>query len=109
MRTTYLRLDDFYHDDPRRCSSPEADYGVWWTEAPTAWPRWRVSYVKQTGEVYAVQMEEGGRVEVLAVVPPDPDKIYYRTLDHILEGWAEHCGELGSLAWVRERLAPYRS
>jgi len=111
MVTTYRSLEEFYGANPARRASGEADYGVWWLgDSPR--PHWRVSYVHATGEVYAAQL--GGEVEVLGVVPPDEEHIgaldqpwepYYRTLDKILDGWAEHCGQPGGLAWVRERLA----
>lgn len=116
--TTYSSVEAFYAADPRRLASGEADFGIWWLDE-TLWPYWRVSYVHATGEVYAAQHGGPGPgiVEVLGVVPPDEEHIgprydqfkrYYRTLARILEGWADHLGQRGSLAWVRERLAPYR-
>lgn len=62
----YESLQAFYLEEPRRISSPEADYG-----------------------------------------PPDPiqdGQVYYRTLDRLLEGWADRCGQPDGLAWLRERL-----
>ena len=74
-------------------------------------PRWRVSYVQATGEVYALELGGRHRLEVLGVVAPDPvedpaegNKRYYRTLDQLLEGWAD---EARGIAWVRERLVSY--
>ncbi len=112
----YDSLEAFYAADERRRRSGEADYGVWWTDVWSL-PCWRVSYIQATGEVYAVE-GSGGRVEVLGVVPPDPaddgaaypygdkrvQQTYYRTLDRILAGWPEHCGEPGGLQWVRDAL-----
>lgn len=99
----YENIDAFYAENEERRNSGEADYGVWWTEANRNWPRWRVSYIKKTGEIYAVQMNEG-QVELLGVVPPDDAPIYYQTLDRILEGWADIIHELGSLDWLRAKL-----
>ena len=109
----YSSLEQFYAANEARRRSPEADYGVWWHDGVRC-QFWRVSYVQATGEVYA-RRHQHGQVEVLGVVPPDPDerrsnglpygKTYYRTLDRLLEGWAEHCGRPGGLAWVRDRLA----
>ena len=99
----YPSVEAFYAADPRRRNSPEAYYGVWWREEGSAGP-WRVSYIQATGEVYAEERGGKGRVEVLGIIPPDnltPGAIYYRTLDHILHGWAY----AGHLSWVRERLA----
>ena len=109
--STFPNIEAFYSENEARRRSPEADYGVWWRDGGSR-ESWRVSYVRDTGEVYAVQ----GAVEVLGVVPPDQEdplvpgrrvwgRTYYRTLDRILEGWSEHCGRLNSLAWVREQLA----
>ena len=103
MLKTYANIEAFYTENEERRRSGEADYGCWWTEAGHTWPRWRVSYIQKTGEVYAVQLT-GGRVEVLGVVPPDDAKVYYQTLDHILEGWEDAIHEPGSLDWVRSRL-----
>ena len=102
--SAYPSLEAFYNANESRRRSPEADYGVWWTEASRRWPKWRVSYVKQTGEVYAVQTTSAGHVAVLGIVPPDDGEIYYQTLDRILKDWADHCGQPGGLAWVMERL-----
>jgi hypothetical protein len=102
---TYPNIGAFYDADPRRRHSGEADYGCWWTNGPR-WPTWRVSYVGGTGEVYAVEQQGRGRVEVLGVVPPDqtePGEIYYRTLDKLLDGWSEETNR--PLSWVRERLS----
>ena len=102
---TYANLDAFYDDNPERRRSGEADYGCWWRDGQSDYPRYRVSYVQKTGEVYAVQLGNEAKVEVLGIVPPDDDRIYYRTLDRILEGWADHIHEPGSLNWVRGKLS----
>lgn len=104
-------LKDFYHLGPdrsacdRRFLSGEADYGVGWRLK--GWPgNWRVSYVQSTGEVYAVQNGDG-RVMVLGMVPADTlerGEIYHHTLDRILDGWAERCGQPNGLSWVIARL-----
>ena len=107
-------LDAYYADDLRRRRSPEADYGVHWRL--NGWDyRWRVSYVRDTGEVYALhQGRTIGPLFILASVPPDPvpdgdrRSLYYASLDAILDGWAEQCGRPDSLRWVRDRLANHR-
>ena len=108
----YESLDAFYDDVPGRRRSGEADYGVGWTKGGRRWPYWRVSYVHATGEVYAVEVTlTGGPVEVLGVVPPDEDdgwrRTYYRTLDRLLDGWADEPHR--SIDWVRDRLVPGQS
>jgi hypothetical protein len=105
-------MDDFYLDDARRWGSPESDYGVHWRDGDRAWPEWRVSYIRDTGEIYATR--QGGRgslVRLLGAVPADPvadGEVYYRTLDAILDGWADPGVSGFSLAWVTSRLAATR-
>ena len=71
-----------------------------------------MSYVRNTGEIYAVQQGSTiGPVFVMAIIPPDPvddgnrRALFYATLETILEGWPEQCGRPDSLRWVRDRLA----
>lgn len=104
----YGTLREFYEDDPRRKLSGEADYGVHWRLGDVTFPRWRVSYVHETGEVYAVCLVPGSQqqVVVMGVVPPDEGEgVYYRTLDRILDGWEFECGKPRSLDWVMGRLS----
>lgn len=120
--TVYDDLPAFYAADPRRARSGEADFGVWWREQ-TNFPVWRVSWVKDTGEVYAICLLAGitaagrgavaiaagyptGRVEVLGVIPADPNaSVAYAHVEAALTGWGEECGKPHSLTWVRERIA----
>lgn len=104
VQKTYSSIEEFYAENEARRQSGEADYGCWWTVPRMDWPRWRVTYIQKTGEVYAVQLKDGGLVKVLGMVPPDDDRIYYRTLDHILEGWADAMHKPGSLVWVERKL-----
>lgn len=103
MQNTYPNIEAFYAENDARRRSGEADYGVYWTEPGQNWPRWRVSYIQKTGEIYAVQLT-GGQVKLLGVVPPDDDGIYYQTLDRILEGWTDAIHQPGSLDWLQARL-----
>lgn len=99
-----MNLSEFYSENSIRKKSPEADYGVWWYDTQP-FPPHRVTYIRDTGEVYAVALDNSREVEILGLVPPDVDlNVYYRTLDRILDGWSEECGRCGSLDWVRERL-----
>ena len=111
MNAMFKTLEAFYDGNPERRYSGEAGYGVHWKLAP--WPHsWRVAYVRNTGEIYAVHLDGAGSpVFILGTVPPDPEtsfrETYYRTLDRILEGWPEHCGQPAGLAWVKERLTAW--
>lgn len=71
MSTEYPSLEAFYAGRPERARSGEADYGVHWRAGGRDWPRWRVSYVQATGEVYAFEQAAKSRVRVLGVIPPD--------------------------------------
>lgn len=114
---TYPTLAAFYGARPERRRSPEVDYGVHWRDGRQLWPEYRVSYVQATGEVYAVRQagRGGNAVRVLGVVPPDEDTrretrpwdraaAYYRTLEGILDGWADDEVSGFDLAWVEARL-----
>ena len=50
----FKNVEEFYSENSARRRSPEADYGVHWKLE--GWPNsFRVSYVRDTGEIYAVQ------------------------------------------------------
>lgn len=91
--------------------SRECDYGVWWT-AGAGHPFWRVSYVKDSGDVYAECSSPlvGDRVLLIGTVPPvetlDTDVLaaWEKPLDELLDGWEHVCGNAFSLRWVQERL-----
>ena len=107
METTITRwqsIKAFYDAEPLRRLSGESDYGVWWQDE-RPFPRFRVSYIEATGEVYAVALTGEGRSELFGQVQPDEGDHHYRTLDRILAGWAHYCGSPHGLAWLRERLA----
>ena len=106
--TTYPDLDACYSARQARRTSPEADYGVFWSAAGTP-GRWRVSYIQDTGEIYAVHLDgHPAQVVILGHVPADtptnPKDIWYSTLETILDGWAEECLKPNSLSWLQTRL-----
>jgi hypothetical protein len=101
----YACLEAFYNSAPpaQRRYSPELDFGVHWTdlplpgEIPAALPRWRVSWIEHTGEVYAAR-DAGGPVRVYG-------RIHGRNqIEVALDGWARHCGGRGSLWWLEQRM-----
>jgi hypothetical protein len=47
-------VEAFYRFEPRAERSGESDYGVWWRDDDGG--VWRVSYVHDTGHVYAVRL-----------------------------------------------------
>ena len=122
---SFKNMGEFYSDNSARRRSPEADYGVHWKL--DGWPNsWRVSYVRDTSEIYAVHQGpiqtgilptgeiiianglEEGPVLLLGHFPIDeeagPYDVYYRGLEHHLEGWPERCVQPNGLVWVIEKL-----
>lgn len=112
----YPTLRAFYDDDLRRCRSEETDYGSLWRVTGSPYT-WRVSYVKATGEIYAVQLRRcEGPVYVLGVVPPDPEdrrswprRHYYDTLDRVLEGHPKAARNPDAFGWIRGRINAHQN
>jgi hypothetical protein len=106
VQLVFDSLDDFHLADVRRWTSQRADYGVMWREGTGSRfhpPSWRVSYVRATGEVYAVST--AGPVRILGVVPADGEGSWSGTLDAVLGNWADPMANDGfSLAWLEGRL-----
>ena len=122
---SFKNVEEFYSNNSARLRSPEADYGVHWKLE--GWPNsWRVSYVRDTGEIYAVHQGpirtgilptgeiiianglEEGPVLMLGHFPIDqetgPRDVYYHSLENHLEGWPERCGLPNGLVWVIDKL-----
>lgn len=107
-------IDAFYGVDERRRWSPEWDYGVHWRAAEELWPRWRVSWVVATGDLYAARTGGGPLVLLLGNVPPVGEYPgaglpawgrFHREqrVEQVLEGWALVDPPL--LGWILGRLA----
>lgn len=91
--------------DIRRKHSPEVDYGVWWRDGQ-AYPTYRVSFIVDTGELYAIDVNEKS-VEILAIftefgLEKYDDEARKKFVESVMAGWAEKCGDIDSLEWVRE-------
>ena len=103
----FKHLEAFHTDNSARQSSVESDYGVRRHLQP--WRHtWRVFYIRSTGELYAVYLVGAGPVFLLGTFPPDEpvdsrDR-WYRCLDELLDGWADHCNAMDGLTWVMDRL-----
>jgi hypothetical protein len=100
-----LTLQEFYASDPQRAQSREVRYGTLWREfAPV--PAYRLAWVQNTGELYAVELSEPDErkdpVEVLGVLWSGPQ------VEACLAGWSERCGEQRSLLWARDRIRRWR-
>lgn len=99
-RTRWPNMLGFYADRGG-LRSGESDFGVWWTAENGRWPHYRVSVVKDTGDVYAIKTGEDESVELLGTVPSGD----YESAYAILEGWTDVIHYPNSLQWVRDRLA----
>lgn len=99
--TTFATLEEFYSTNEARRRSPEVDFGVMWNDGPR-WPQYRVTWIKATGEVYALELGGDGHVELIGYGGPDREAV-----EDALEGWAE--GDLRDkpLSWVRQRIGSY--
>tara|TARA_R100001594_G_scaffold124838_1_gene161724 strand:- start:865 stop:1233 length:369 start_codon:yes stop_codon:yes gene_type:complete len=118
-RLVFHNIEDFYNDNPKRRYSAECDYGMRWKNNGDI--QFRISYVEDTQEVYAISsgtphVQRGkGAVILLAVLPPGHklpeqhiDRQYYESLEDILDGWAyEMDHNQHGVEWVKERLAAY--
>jgi hypothetical protein len=99
---TFETIEEMYAADPRRKFSRELDFGVWWKERDIDWPRHRVSWIFDTGEVYAYSQRKSSgppTVVILGVISEE------ERVEAVLEGWADHCGPPNGLQWVCARLA----
>jgi hypothetical protein len=107
-----MRLAQFYAEKPIRERSPEWDFGVHWRNGARDWPRYRVSWIVRTGEVYAFAPQDD--VILLGVVPSVGEYPYAGTMENwaafkneqpierLMKGWAEESNP--QLDWVRRRL-----
>jgi len=81
-----------------RMHSAEYDYGGWWTAngKPSEWPRFTVSWIEDTGELYAWNSPEDlyqvlGRFDTEAAVEQamegwaDPDSPIYHNLNALIK------------------------
>lgn len=68
---------------PYRKRSSEVDFGVWW-QLPTSPYTWRVSWIKDTGELYAREQAPNSDRFVLLGIFPTREAVEDR-----MAGWAE--------------------
>lgn len=96
----FVAVGEFYDLDQRRERSRELDFGMLWQGE--SGPSWRLSWVRETGELVLVaqtsrnELEQGPAV-CLAVIPTE------QQVESELAGWAEACNGSGSLRWLDER------
>ncbi|MCP5028863.1 MAG: hypothetical protein GY929_21530 [Actinomycetia bacterium] len=77
----------------------EVEFGSRWMSGVDALP-WRASWLESTGEFVIVECRPGGgSVELLGWFSSRPG------VEEALAGWWQMCGHLGSLPWLRSRVA----
>jgi len=111
-----MDIEQFYSADERRRQSAEIELGTNWFD--TAGNRYELSWVKDTGELYAMlelvpdaeSWTPFGDIEV-ENLPVDQLVVtvvgYVATLDEverILSGWESHMAEPNGIAWVADQL-----
>ena len=76
--------------EPARARSPEVDYGCWWgLKDPRDFPRWRVSLLVNTGEVYAVPLEGHRPDKFILLGQLTPGEESRMQIERVMEGWAD--------------------
>jgi hypothetical protein len=100
---TYPSLEAFHEaGGARRSLSIEHDFGVMWLEGRRRRPRYRVSWIEATGELYALALSEFERlqkVELLGIVDE------HEHVEQLLSGWEGLPFGESTLDWVRARIA----
>lgn len=71
---------------PERERSPEVDCGGWWTLHGDAheMPRWRVSWIEKTGELYAAAERQDKYIVLAGTAPGDEEH-----MERLVDGWSD--------------------
>ena len=74
-----------WSSEPKRKRSGEVDSGCWWTlhGDPREFPRWSVSWIIETGELYAWCAREDKYILLATTAPRDEARSEF-----LLEGWS---------------------
>jgi len=93
----YENLEAFYAERGGE-RSPEKDFGVWWYRPDSQVP-YRVSWVGETGDLYAKRWDD--EITLLGRFKNEDE------VDETLAGWAHMCGAstaMNSMDWLLARL-----
>lgn len=109
-RDRFGSLAAFYRDNRARRRSRKVDFGVRWLDRPAVAgvrpPPWRVTYIRDTRELFATPLTGDGPVLVLGIIPPLPFPASWTAgADRLLSGWTDPELTGWQLGWVRARLA----
>src|SRR2546421_704911 len=99
----YASLETFHEvGGERRTLSLEHDFGVMWLAGTRRRPRYRVSWIEATGELYALALSEFEplqQVELLGIVDTQ------ERVEQLLSGWETLPFGESALDWVHARFA----
>src|SRR5918911_644779 len=115
-----MNIEDFYNGDERRRHSQEVELGDAWTDRDDPDAPYEISWVADTGEVYAMREP---RTAVNVITDPFGDMIVRpgevrsramtvevlgriatrEELERAFKGWQEAMNEPGSVEWAKER------
>ena len=99
FRKNYRR----WANKPERKQSGEIDFGCWWGEnGPATWPRFMVSWICNTGELYAVSLAASDdKYVVLAKTKPHDED----AAENLMRHWANtECEVFQHLTKLAERI-----
>ncbi|MGZ4619285.1 MAG: hypothetical protein ACXV5Q_08065 [Frankiaceae bacterium] len=114
-----MDIAGFYDADSRRRESPEVSFGDGWRRHSDKHATYRLSWVVDTGELYAVREPHHGGLlasylDQLRIDQPDTDELTVEVLavfprreavEEALSGWQKKMEHHNSLDWVRRQLA----
>jgi hypothetical protein len=109
-------LEAFYDADPRRRHSEELEFGNDWTDRGA---RTQVSWVEDTGELYAMRDPLGGLqsdvIGDMRATPVEEEQLTVEVLGvvngrdaiaSVMSGWEKAMvADANSITWVRDRIA----
>jgi hypothetical protein len=116
-----VNIHGFYEADERRRTSEEVEYGDGWTDHADAHATYRIHWVADTGEIYAVREPHPGGILARYLDEIDVDQADVEalsveilgvadrsTVEAALAGWPEAMAGRDGLAWARDRLRSAR-
>jgi hypothetical protein len=103
-----MNIEDFYSADERRRQSAEIELGTNWYDA--AGNRYELSWVEDTGELYAMLEMAPGAIEI-PKTPVDEVVVtmvgYIPTredMEKVMAGWEAEMAKPDGITWVADRL-----
>jgi hypothetical protein len=99
-----MNIEEFYAEDERRRQSEEVELGDSWTDSNDPGTTYEISWIEDTGEIYAMREEQSTSPTASPTVQMMGKVTKREELESRLDGWQDAMGQSNSLNWVRERL-----